>query len=78
MPQENKPPKEGFMEKILDHHHHRHHHEDGDKGQSANNQPQGIWSDLHSDIRKDEAGLKEYLKKDEQMEEEGKTYGGLM
>ncbi|KAL3454199.1 hypothetical protein BJX65DRAFT_262982 [Aspergillus insuetus] len=80
MPQENKPHKEGFLEKILDHHHR---HEHGDKSQTAENQTaenqsQGKWSDLRSDIRKDEAGFKEYLKEDEEMEEEGRTYGGLM
>jgi hypothetical protein len=63
------------MEKILDHHH-RHDH--GDKNQTAENQSQGKWSDLRSDIRKDEAGFKEYLKEDEEMEKEGRAYGGLM
>jgi hypothetical protein len=72
---ENKAPKEGFMDKILDHHHR---HEHGDKNRTAENQSQGKWSDLRSDIRKDEAGFKEYLKEDEEMEKEGRTYGGLM
>ncbi|KAL3483586.1 hypothetical protein BJX62DRAFT_220014 [Aspergillus germanicus] len=75
MPRENKPPKEGFIEKIFDHHRR---HEHGDKNQTAENQSQGKWNDLRSDIRKDEAGFKEYLKEDEEMEKEGRTYGGLM
>ncbi|KAL2810345.1 hypothetical protein BJX63DRAFT_434393 [Aspergillus granulosus] len=71
---DNEPPKEGFIEKILDHHHHEH----GDKGQAAKDQPQGIWGEIRSDMKKNEAGLKEYLEKDEELEEEGKTYAGLM
>jgi hypothetical protein len=63
--------KESFFEKILDQHHHKH----GNEGQTAKDKPQG---GLRSDLEKGEAGVKQYLKEDEQLEEEGQTYGGLM
>lgn len=70
-PTEHKKP---FFEKILDHHHHKH----GNEDQAAKNKPQGGEGGLRSDLKKDEAGFKQYLKEDEQLEEEGQTYGGLM
>jgi hypothetical protein len=33
---------------------------------------------MKSDLHKDEAKLKDYLREDETLEEEGRTYGGLM
>ncbi|KAL3471732.1 hypothetical protein BJX99DRAFT_236885 [Aspergillus californicus] len=68
-------PKESFMEKILGHHHH---HTQGNEGQAAKDKPQEGKGGLRSDLKKDEEGLKQYLKEDEQLEEEGDTYGGLM
>ncbi|KAJ5825158.1 hypothetical protein N7474_002296 [Penicillium riverlandense] len=65
--------KESFVEKILDHH-----HKHGDEGQAAKDKPQGGEGGLRSELEKGEAGLKEYIKEDEQLEEEGQTYGGLM
>ncbi|KAL4948593.1 hypothetical protein BDW69DRAFT_189136 [Aspergillus filifer] len=64
--------KESLMDKIL--HPHRHKHEE----QAAKDQPEGAEGGLRSEIKKDEEDMKDYLKKDEQMEAEGRTYGGLM
>ncbi|CAL5870519.1 uncharacterized protein PFLUO_LOCUS4756 [Penicillium psychrofluorescens] len=75
MPQDTQQPtehKESFVEKIFDHHKH------GNEGHAAKDEPQGGEGRLRSDLEKDKAGLKQYLKEDEQLEEEGQTYGGLM
>jgi hypothetical protein len=66
---------ESFFEKIHSHHGH---HEHGSEGQAAEDKPKGSEGGLRSDLRKDEEGLKKYFKEDEQLEEEGQTYGGLM
>lgn len=65
--------KESFFEKILGHH-----HKHGNEGQAAEDKPQGSEGGLHSELKKDEEGLKQYLKEDKELEEEGQTYGGLM
>ncbi|KAJ5512849.1 hypothetical protein N7463_002401 [Penicillium fimorum] len=75
MPQDTQQPtvnNESFLEKIL--HHHKHENE----GQAAKNNPQADEGELHSHLKKEEEGFKQYLKEDEQLEEEGQTYGGLM
>jgi hypothetical protein len=68
--------KESFFEKILGHH--NHHNKHGNEGQPTEDKPRGSERGLRSDLKKDENGLKEYLKEDKQLEEEGQTYGGLM
>ncbi|KAJ5472261.1 hypothetical protein N7530_006262 [Penicillium desertorum] len=77
MPQDSQKPTQhkSFFEKILPHHGH---HENGSEGQAAEDKPKRSEGGLRSDLRKDEEGLKQYLKEDEQLEEEGQTYGGLM
>ena len=65
--------KEGLFKKIFDHH-----HKDEHKDQDSKDKPQGGEGGIRSDLKKDEAGLKEYLKEDEKLEQEGQTYGGLM
>lgn len=65
--------KEGFFKKVFDH---QHKHED--KHQDSKDKPQSGESGIRSDLTKGETGLKEYLKEDELLEQEGKTYGGLM
>ncbi len=70
--------KEGLFDKIF-----HHHHKQGEEGQGAKDagQPESGEGDeggIRSDLKKDEAGMKEYLKEDEQLEQEGRTYGGLM
>lgn len=64
--------KEYFFEKIFDHHH----HENG-KNDQTNDKPQHE-SGLRSELKKDETGFKKYIQEDEKLEEEGRTYGGLM
>ncbi|KAL4945562.1 hypothetical protein BDV06DRAFT_219251 [Aspergillus oleicola] len=64
--------KESLMDRIF--HPHRRRSED----HAAKDKPEGAEGGLRSDLKKDEEGLKDYVKKDEQMEEEGRTYGGLM
>ena len=63
--------KESFFEKILDHHHHDKH---GNEGHAAQDKSKG---GIRSDLKKDEAEIKQYLKKDKELEEEGDHYGGL-
>ncbi|KAJ5974777.1 hypothetical protein N7481_008484 [Penicillium waksmanii] len=65
--------KEGLFKKIFDHHH-KHGHEE----QDSKDKLQGGEGGIRSDLKKDEAGFKQYLKEDEQLEQEGQTYGGLM
>ncbi|KAL4962982.1 uncharacterized protein BDV14DRAFT_177345 [Aspergillus stella-maris] len=64
--------KDSLMNKII--HPHRHKHEE----QAANDKPESAEGGPPSEMKKDEEIMKHYLKKDEQMEQEGKTYGGLM
>jgi hypothetical protein len=65
--------KEGLFKKIFDHR-----HKDEHKEQDSKDKPQGGEGGIRSDLKKDEAGLKKYIKEDEQLEQEGQTYGGLM
>lgn len=65
--------------------HHKHHQEGtGQSNESHPAQakdPQKKESEIHKledDFKKDEQEFKNYLKKDEEMQEEGKEYGGLM
>ncbi|KAJ5864464.1 uncharacterized protein N7529_006380 [Penicillium soppii] len=63
----------GFMDRML----HPGHHDNKDhpNQDKDNHEPQ------HEDEPKKESEadkFKDYIKKDEQMEEEGRTYGGLM
>lgn len=70
-------PKEGgesFIKKVFDHHRHEH----GSEGENAMNKPQDGGSGLRAELKKEEKGFKQYLKEDEQLEKEGRTYGGLM
>ena len=64
--------KESFFDSIL------HHHKHGNEGQAAEDKPQSSEGGLRSKLKKDEESLKQYFKVDEQLEEEGQTYGGLM
>ncbi|KAH8693642.1 hypothetical protein BGW36DRAFT_383429, partial [Talaromyces proteolyticus] len=64
--------------------HHEHRDEQGGKpgvaeGASDTKAPKKE-SEIHKlegDLKKEEAKFKNYMQKDEQLEEEGKTYGGL-
>lgn len=65
---------ESFFNRIFDHH-----------GHKQENDPKKVEHDegnhehrFHDTLKKDERGLKEYLKEDEELEQEGQTYGGLM
>lgn len=72
--QQNTEHKEGFFERHFDHHHHNNGHDDQDpKGRQEDSE-----GGIRSSLKKDEARFKEYIKEDEQLEEEGQTYGGLM
>ncbi|GFF98097.1 hypothetical protein IFM53868_09637 [Aspergillus udagawae] len=76
MPQDTQKSEhqEPFLERILDRHHYKHANESKD-----DNKDQGSHENrLHDVLKTDERGSKEYLKEDEQLEQEGQTYGGLM
>ncbi|KAJ5337324.1 uncharacterized protein N7506_005346 [Penicillium brevicompactum] len=70
--QEPNKHKENLLEKILDHHHHK----NGKEDQANDKSPHE--GGLRSELKKDEAGFKKYIQEDEKLEEEGRTYGGLM
>lgn len=63
------------MDRILGHSHH--HSRDGAEHE-AEDSTQHHKGGIREDLKKDDAGLKKYLKEDEELEEEGQTYGGLM
>ncbi|KAL4861937.1 hypothetical protein BDV12DRAFT_179615 [Aspergillus spectabilis] len=75
MPQGTEKDKESFFERVLDHHHH---HKQENKSQGDKKGEGGFEDRLRGDMKKDEHGMKEYLKEDEELEQEGQTYGGLM
>lgn len=66
--------KENFLQKILDRHHHGH----GNEDKATEDKPQHTEGGIHDELKKDEEGMKKYLKEDEELEQEGQTYGGLM
>lgn len=68
------------MERIFDRHH-GHHGQEGESGEhsqsgSQGQQQQGGQQPEHKESEMDK--FHDYIKKDEQMEQEGGTYGGLM
>lgn len=71
---EHKEHKEGFMERIFGHHP-RH----DDNKASAENESQEQEQDQTTKERESSMDdFRDYLGKDKQLEEEGKTYGGLI
>ncbi|KAJ5178827.1 hypothetical protein N7492_002037 [Penicillium capsulatum] len=66
--------KESFMEKILDHHKHDSHENESQKSKEKPREGGGF----HADLKKEEEKFKNYIKEDETLEQEGRTYGGLM
>lgn len=67
------------MERIFDHHHHNKdnagdHSQSGAQGQQQGQQ--GQQKPQHKEGEMDK--FRDYIKKDEEMEQEGGTYGGLM
>ncbi|KAL3461898.1 hypothetical protein BJX64DRAFT_150259 [Aspergillus heterothallicus] len=77
MPQNTQQPPE-HKESLLDRlRHHHHHNEDKTESQDMS-KPAEHQGGLREDLKKDEEDFKQYMKKDEELEEEGDTYGGLM
>lgn len=72
--QENPEHKESFVQKIL---HHHHNNSSNNEAQASEDKPHRDEGGLRSDLKKDEAAFKEYMKEDKKLEEEGDTYGGL-
>ncbi|KAE8334224.1 hypothetical protein BDV24DRAFT_170409 [Aspergillus arachidicola] len=78
MPRDTQQPTEhkvSHLEKILDHYHHQ---KNGNGNQAPKDKPHGGEDGLRSELKKGEAACKQYFKQDEQLEQEGQTYGGLM
>lgn len=61
---------ESLADKIL-HPHHHHEHQTKDSSKSAD-----VSTEHHKESEIDK--VKDYVKEDQKLEEEGKTYGGLM
>ncbi|KAJ5306505.1 hypothetical protein PENANT_c031G05136 [Penicillium antarcticum] len=82
MPEEPKHRKSslgGLMDRML----HRDHHENKDQAGQAKDEhdsTQVEHEDMPSQPKKEDEmdKMKDYMKKDEQMEQEGRTYGDLM
>lgn len=77
----------GTFDKLFHHKHRVEHHDDehgvhlGNRDQySGETRPQqeSEIKGFEKDLKKEENKFKNYLDKDEELEEEGKTYGGLM
>ena len=66
--------KEGFVEKLFHHENHKkdkkYQGQEGAQGQAPQRK--------EGEVDKLEAEIKDYLKEDEKLQEEGKEYGGLM
>lgn len=59
------------MERFFEHHHHHNKDNDsGDKSKAQDQKPQQKESEMDK--------LRDYYHRDEELEEQGKTYGGLM
>ncbi|KAJ5620225.1 hypothetical protein N7510_004209 [Penicillium lagena] len=75
--------KEPFIKRIFEHHH-EHKQENSSQGDDKDGAPshegrlKTYENDLKKDLKKDEEGLQKYYEEDKMLEEEGKTYGGLM
>lgn len=64
--------KEGFVERFFEHHHH--HNKDNHSGDQSKEQDQKPQHQKESEMDK----LRDYYHRDEELEEQGQTYGGLM
>ncbi|RAO65478.1 uncharacterized protein BHQ10_001490 [Talaromyces amestolkiae] len=77
----------GTFDKLF-HHKHRDEHHEGEEGAHLENhdqysgdarpQQESEFKRFDKGLKKEENKFKNYLQKDEELEEEGKTYGGLM
>lgn len=64
------------MKNLFEHHHDdKHDTTPTGTGQQGNEREKETYEDY---LKKDEQKLKEYYQKEERLEEEGETYGGLM
>lgn len=64
------------MKKLFEHHHdNKHDNTSTVDGHKENEEKKETYEDY---LKKDERKLKEYYQKEEGLEEEGETYGGLM
>ncbi|KAJ5104756.1 hypothetical protein NUU61_002103 [Penicillium alfredii] len=71
--------KMSFMAKIFEHH--QDHGQDNTSQGGNKDEAFGHQSHLRTlekDLKKDEEGIRKYYQEDKTLEEEGKTYGGLM
>lgn len=64
------------MKKLFEHHHDDKH--DPKSTGKGGQQDEGKMESFEDNMKNDERKLKEYYQKDEKLEEEGETYGGLM
>lgn len=64
------------MERIFDHHHHNKDNAGDQSGAQGQQGQQGQQKPQHKESEMDK--FRDYIKKDEEMEQEGGTYGGLM
>lgn len=59
------------MERLFEHHHHHHNKDNnGDHSKAQDQKPQQKESEMDK--------FRDYIHKDEELEQEGQTYGGLM
>ena len=64
------------MERIFDHHHKEGKDQSQSSGQGQQQDQQGQQKPQHKEGEMDK--FRDYIKEDEEMEQEGGTYGGLM
>lgn len=69
---------EPLMEKVIEKVTEYDRHERKDESRDATNISKDGRHGLHFNLKEDEENLKQYIKEDKQLEEEGQTYGGLM
>jgi len=72
LPETQPQHKEGFVERFFEHHHH--HNKDNHSGDQSKEQDQKPQHQKESEMDK----LRDYYHRDEELEEQGQTYGGLM
>lgn len=62
--------------------HHKHHDEQGEKSGNpegiSGTKPESETAKFEDSLKKEGSKFKDYIHEDEELEEEGKTYGGLM
>merc|ERR1712187_418193 len=74
----NQPHHENFVERFFDHHHHHNKNQDNQNqsGGQQGEQQQGQQKPEHKESEMDK--VRDYIKEDERIEQEGGPYGGLM